>query len=230
MASDSFVWRWCTDESTQSLVKLMDDNLTVIFHPIDSTGCTVIRGDKPLHKHMEHWFEVEMTPPIYGQARMVGIGDRYTRLHSSPQDFYPLIGRDCSSWGLNYTGKTLHDGVKRDYITDTHNIMSLLKMGLYFDSYFGNIAFMMNDKHYGIAFKNISLTVDLYPMISATSRDSQIKLTYNHSSIISLKALCRGTIRLYVSEDKDINSLPIPSHLKAYLMFKSYELPKHIQM
>lgn len=221
-----FAWRWRIEERHTPVI-LSEDRLSVVFHPRQSNGCCAVRGDKPLLKHMEHWFEVEMQPPLHGQARMIGLGDKFTRLQSGSKDFYPLIGRDCSSWGLNYTGKTLHDGEEREYAGDTTTTKSTpIRMGVYFDSYYGNIAFMINDKNFGVAFQNISVSLDLYPLICATSRGCEVKLTYSYSSIISLKALCRGSIRLYVKDEEAVDTFPIPPHLKAYLLFKSYEIPK----
>ena len=221
-----FVFKWWLDDANKPVI-LSEDHLSVVFHPRRSTGCCALRGDKPLLKHMEHWFEVEMQPPFQGQARMVGLGDKFTRLQSNSKDFYPLIGRDRGSWGLNYNGYLFHDGQKTFYTdVDTENH---LRIGVYYDSYYGIIAFTVNDKSHGIAFQNISIGLELYPLICSTSRGSKMKLLYSYSSIISLKALCRGCIKLYVKEEKNIEQLPIPQHLKAYLLFKNYEPPKYIK-
>ncbi|XP_011404824.1 PREDICTED: SPRY domain-containing SOCS box protein 3-like [Amphimedon queenslandica] len=222
--SQDFAWRWRLEERQVPAV-LSEDRLSVVFHPRQSNGCLAIKGDCPLLKHMEHWFEVELSPPLHGQARMIGLGDKYTRLQSNSKDFSPLIGRDCSSWGLNYNGKTLHDGETRDY-AEAPERSAPLKMGLYYDSYYGNIAFMLNEKNCGIAFQNIAVNLDLYPLICATPRGCQMKLTYSYSSVISLKALCRGSIRLCVQDEELIEKLPVPPHLKAYLLFKEYQMPK----
>jgi SPRY domain-containing SOCS box protein 3 len=178
---------------------------------------------------MEHWFEVEMEAPFQGQARMVGLGDKTTRLQSSSKDFFPLIGRDVSSWGINYDGVILHDGNRLPYadVDTTHD--KPLRIGVYYDSYHGYITFSIDDKNYGVAFNNVTIGLELFPMICSTSRNSNVKLIYSHSSIISLKALCRGSIRLYIKEIKDIESLPIPIHQKSYLLFKNYEMPKSIK-
>lgn len=223
---EEYAWKWCLDDHHKPVV-LSEDKLSVTFHPRRSNGCCAMRGDKPLLKHMEHWFEVEMQPPFYGQARMVGLGDKFTRLQSSSKDFYPLIGRDCTSWGFNYTGKVLHDGHEKDYAQLEMTNNSSLKVGVYYDSYYGNIVFTVNDKSQGIAFKNVPNGLELYPLICSTARGSEMKLIYCHSSIISLKALCRGTVRLYVNDDNNVHNLPLPSHLKSYLLFKSYESPKY---
>ena len=220
-ADCEYAWRWSASESTRPVV-LAQDRLSVVFHPRRSVGCEAVMGDKPLLRHMEHYFEVKMEKPFLGQARMVGVGYKCARLHSASKDFSPLIGRDSNSWGINYSGDVYHD-------TDHHKYVSLeqsaykdgLRVGVYYDSYYGNLSFSINGKSPGIAFQNVPIVIDLYPMICSSFAASKISLTSCHSSVISLKALCRGTVRMYTKEE-DIQRLPIPSHVISYLLFHTY--------
>ena len=222
---EQFCWRWFLDDPYKP-VNISEDRLSVLFHPRRSNGCTAVRGDTPLLQHMEHWFQVKMTGPFYGQARMVGLGTKSTTLHSSgSKDYYPLIGRDGGSWGLNFTGKIHHDGNEINY-TIIDPSQETIDIGVYYNSYYGTIVFSVNDKSLGVAFQNIPVVMDIYPMLCSSSRNSKMDLIYCHSSIVSLKSLCRGTIRLYLKNEEDINELPLPSSLMSYLMCKTYEHPK----
>lgn len=226
---DEYCWRWYLDDP-QKPIELSEDNLRVLFHPRMSFSCTGIRGDKPLHSNMEHWFQVRIDGPFHGQTtRMIGIGLKTTCLHrNSNYSFYPLIGEDSGSWGFNYTGKTHHNGIFRDYATidQSHTLQSMI-VGVYYNSYFGSLVFSYEGESLGLAFDNIpSTALELYPMVCSSSKTSSMKLLHCYSSISSLKSLCRGTIRMYINGHQDIAMLPLPHHLMAYLNYKHYEHPK----
>ena len=224
---DEFHWRWYLDDPHKP-VDLSDDRLSVIFHPRKSSGCTGLRGDKPFLQNMEHWFYVKMFSPFHGQARMVGIGLKTTKLNSNAKNFYPLIGKSSSSWGLNYDGKTHHDGDFKDY-TDVNvhqKNRESITVGVYYNSYYGHLVFSIDDESLGLAYDNIPTILELYPMICATSYRSKMELVHCGSCVTSLKSLCRGTIRMYLKKEDNVKDLPIPPHLKAYLNFKHYEHPK----
>ncbi len=225
---DDFNWRWYLDNPRKP-IDLSEDRLYVTFHARKSSGCTGLRGDKALHKNMEHWFHVRMHGPFHGQARVVGIGLKTTNLQSNSKDFYPLIGKDSGSWGINYNGKTHHDCNTNDYANIDHSkrIIDTMVIGVYFNSYFGSLVFSIEDESLGLAFDNIpSVVLELYPMICSSSRNSKMELIQCRSSVCSLKSLCRGTICMYLNKKQDVRLLPIPPHLMAYLNFQHYELPK----
>lgn len=220
-ADCEYAWRWTVRDQSRPVV-LSPDRLSVTFHPRRSLGCEAVMGDKPLLSHMEHYFEVKMEKPFLGQARMVGVGYKEARLHSAPKDFSPLIGRDSNSWGINYTGEVHHDTDSHKYITlDQSAHTGCLHVGVYYESYYGNLSFSINGKSPGIAFQNVPIIIDVYPMICSSFANSKMSLVSCHSSVISLKALCRGTVRMYTKEE-DIERLPIPSHVISYLLFHTY--------
>lgn len=219
--NDAFAWRWTVNDPLRPVV-LSQERLSVTFHPRKSVGCAAVLGDKPLLKHMEHFFEVFMAKPFHGQARMVGVGNKYAPLQSASKDFYPLIGKDTNSWGFNYTGEVLHDSNRQPYIKlGPDALKNGLHVGVYYDSYYGNLAFSINGRSPGLAFKNIPFMIDLHAMISSSSANSTISLVSSHSSVMSLKALCRGTVRMYTKEES-IEKLPVPPHIISYLMFRTY--------
>ena len=226
---DEFGWRWFLDDPRKP-IELCENRLSITFHARKSSSCTGIRGDKALHRNMEHWFQVKMDGPFQGQARMVGVGLHTTCLHSNSKDFYPLIGKDSGSWGFNYNGQTHHDSDFHEYASIDHSKRHITSMvvGVYYNSYFGSLVFSLEDESLGLAFDSIpSVAFELYPMVCSSSRNSKMELLQCGSSVCSLKSLCRGTIRLYLNKKQDdIQNLPIPSHLKAYLNFQHYEHPK----
>lgn len=176
-----------------------------------------------MQKHMEHYFEVEMTAPFFGSARMVGLGTINARLQNSRHDFSRLIGRDSNSWGFNYNGCIHHEGEVKQYSELDPQKLDKLRVGVYYDSYFGNLAFFINGVGPGIAFETIPIILEPFPMICSSGNKTSIQLTACWSSLVSLKALCRGTIRMYINTCQDIQDLPLPAHLKAYIDFKNYK-------
>lgn len=220
---DEFPWRWAAPTSSSAPVVISPDRLSVLFHPRRSTGCAAVAGEKPLHKHMEHFFEVVMAGPLHGQARMVGVGNKFAPLQSGSKDFFPLIGKDGNSWGLNYDGELIHDANRRSYCDMRQSTFNKegIRVGVYYDSYYGNLSFSVDNKCLGIAYNNIPIVIDLYPMVCSSSRNSNMTLVSCYSSVVSLKALCRGTVRMYTKEE-DIDKLPIPPHLILYNKFRAF--------
>ena len=211
-------WQW--NNSQIRGVLLHQDRTKVTFHPNGSWGCAAIRGVKPLLPNMEHYFEVVLDGPFYGQARMVGIGTAHVILQSHNYDFYPLLGKDDNSWALNYNGDKYHAGQKEKYVSIPLDKLKQLHVGVYYDGLHGTLCFEINGERFGVAYNNIYPDLELYPMLCASSAGTIMTLTQSHSAIISLKAVCRGAIRMAV-KDGDIKHLPLPNHLKNYLAYRS---------
>lgn len=212
-------WQWSNSNHIRGVL-LHQDKTKVTFHPNGSWGCAAIRGVKPLLPNMEHYFEVVMDGPFYGQARMVGIGTIHVILQSHNYDFYPLLGKDDNSWALNYNGEKYHAGHKEKYVNVPLEKLKRLHIGVYYDGLHGTLCFEINGERYGVAYNNIYPDLELYPMLCASSAGTIMTLTQSHSTIISLKAVCRGAIRMAV-KDEDIKHLPLPNHLKNYLAYRS---------
>ena len=217
---DNYDWCW-SDTNHGREVQVHGDKHTLTFHPNGSTFSSAIRGTKILNKNMEHYFEVEMQAPFFGQARQVGVGTEHTALESNLHDFAPLLGKDQNSWGINYNGKKYHSGVEEKYVSIDADKYDTIKVGVHYDSYYGTLSFKLNGKTSGVAFDRIVTNLDLYPMLCSSSAKSVVKLTHCSSTVMSLKGLCRGVIRMNISDDADYEQLGLPSHVKAYLMYKS---------
>ena len=221
-------WQW-SDRGQARGVLLHQDKITVTFHPNRSWGCAAIRGVKPLLPNMEHYFEIVMDGPFYGQARMVGIGTKHVVLESHNYDFYPLLGKDDNSWGLNYNGEKFHAGRVEKYAPVQLEKLNSLQIGVYYNGLYGTLSFEINGEQFGVAYSNIYTDLELYPMLCASSAGTKMTLTQSHSSVVSLKAICRGVIRMALKDENDVHFLPLPSHLKSYLSYRSIKPKKNFQ-
>lgn len=219
-------WSW-NDKDKGKFVKLDESKLTATFHEGNSACCSAVRGSKPLVANMQHYFEVVMKSPFHGQARQVGIGTKHTPLESSSCDFYPLLGKDLASWGLNYTGRTYFGGEWTQYIKIDPDKHKQLQIGVHYDAYYGTISFDVNGVGFGVAFTNIVPTLELYPMVCVSAADTVVELVQCSSTLMPLKALCRGTIRMEVKDEKNFDDLPLPDSLKAYIAFRSTKRKQH---
>ena len=211
-------WRWNDKDCGKDLI-INKNKLGVTFHPNKSSGCVVVRGDKVLNANMEHYFEVEMKGPFHGQARQVGIGTKHTSLQSNRCDFYPLIGKDLSSWGFNYNGFKSNAGCMERHAAidlDKHDVISI---GVYYDSYYGTLGFEVNGKSSGLAFTKVHTNIEMYPMLCGSAAGTRMRLVYCQSSVLSLKAITRGVIRMNVAKE-DVARLILPQHLKSYLLHR----------
>lgn len=215
-------WTWSDKDLGKGIV-LHENKLAVTFHPNRSNGCAAIRGTKVLAPNMEHYFEVELKGPFHGQTRQVGIGTKHTVLQSNNFDFYPLIGRDLCSWGVNYNGYKYHAGNKERHVPVDTEKNDVIRIGVHYDSYYGALSFEVNGKCSGLAFSNVVANIEPYPMLCASAAGTKMKLVQSCSSVMSLRALCRGVIRMQIKNDEDYEKLTLPSHLKSYLTYSNYK-------
>ena len=213
-------WTWNEKDSGKGVV-VHKDKRHVTFHPNKSVHCAAVRGTKALAPNMEHFFEVEMRGPFCGQARQVGIGTERTTLQSNSYDYYPLLGKDLFSWGMNYNGNKSHGGDMVRHLHIDFDKHSAIRIGVHFDAYYGHLSFEFNGKSPGVAFDKVITQVPYYPMLCASAQGTEMKLTQCFSSAMSLKALCRGVIRNQIANDRDYDKLVLPTHLKAYLQYKT---------
>lgn len=216
------VFEWCWSDTHHGReVTVHSDKHKLTFHPNGSNHSSAIRGTKILRKNMENYFEVELSSPFYGHVRQVGIGTEHTPLENNTYDFSPLIGKDTSSWGVNYDGRKFHRSTSDKYISIDPEKYDTIRIGVLYDSYYGTLSYKFNGKWSGVAFDRVVTNLNLYPMVCSSSRDSVFKLTHCCSAVMSLKGLCRGVVRQNIQNDKDYEKLSIPSHIKSYLIHKS---------
>ncbi|KAL0104245.1 hypothetical protein PUN28_017162 [Cardiocondyla obscurior] len=178
-------WTWDETLSTSS-VRLSNNNLNVIFHPVYSTGTAVAKGNKPLEKGRHHFWEILMATPICGTDVMVGVGTAYAELNNAGDDYCALLGRDRESWGFSYKGYLQHDGKTCKYGKrfDKDNLV-----GIHLDTWVGTLEFFINRQPLGVAFTKLN-NVTLYPLVSSTMAQSIMQLTYSCSIPVTLQTTC----------------------------------------
>ncbi|XP_028045863.1 SPRY domain-containing SOCS box protein 3 isoform X2 [Monomorium pharaonis] len=187
--SSNHEWTWDEKLSTSS-IKLSDNNLNVIFHPIYSTGTAVAKGNKPLEKGRHHFWEILMITHIYGTDVMVGVGTANAKIYDASDNFCALLGRDQESWGFSYKGYLQHDGKTCKYGTSfgQDNLV-----GIHLDTWIGTLQFFINRKPLGMAFTKLN-NFTLYPLVSSTMAQCVMKLTYSCSTPASLQTTCLAVL------------------------------------
>lgn len=213
-------WRWNDKDCGKDLI-IHKSKLGVTFHPSLSSGCVLVRGDKVLRANMEHYFEVELKGPFHGKARQVGIGTKHTSLQSNNCDFYPLIGKDISSWGVNYDGLKSNGGSMKRHVSIDPDEHDIIRIGVHYDSYYGTLSFEVDGHSSGLGFGKIHPNIDMYPMICGSAAGTKMRLICSNSSVMSLKAISRGVIRSSLIREKDVDKLILPPYLKCYLLYQT---------
>lgn len=218
---ENLQWYWSATDKAPP-VELNSTRTTALFHPEHSVGCAGVRGTTTFGNKMEHYFEVEILAPLFGQARMVGIGTGFCRLSSAYCDFSPLLGRDEYSYGINYTGDIHHKGQSRQYIEDIDaEKATKITVGVHFDTLCHCLSFSVNGRCDGVAYSDLDDSAEYYPIICSSSQRSVIKLTACRSSVASLLNTCRHVIRKKIRNSLLVDHLPLPSQLVEYLKFQS---------
>lgn len=212
-------WHW-NDKDCGKDVVVHPNKLGVTFHPNKSSGCVLVRGEKVLRANMEHYFEVELKGPFYGKARQVGIGTKHTSLQSNNCDFFPLIGKDLFSWGVNYNGDKSNAGHTQRHVSIDVDKYDIIKIGVHYDAYYGTLSFEVNGQSSSLAFGKINPNIDMYPMLCGSSVGTKMRLVCAGSSVMSLRGLSRGVIRSAV-KDRDMEKLMLPPQLKCYLLYQT---------
>jgi len=191
-------WDFSGSDKTET-VSVCPAGTGLLFHANFSSGTAVILcRDAPLTKEHHHYWELEMESPIYGSAVMVGLGTKDAQVHAHTDVFAPVIGIDKSSWGYSHIGQLHHDcrnisyhpavqsfyppghtttgNLPRQYGSSDKNWKEGSIIGVYFDSWKGQVEFYHNRTPLGIAFTGLPRDVDLYPMVSATSAKTKMRL------------------------------------------------------
>ena len=224
-------WQWSETDKGSS-VKLSSNCSRVLFHEGNSLGCSAVMGNLPFGKCMEHYFEVEMYRPFHGNVRMVGITTHLVPLETFDYCYQPLIGQTKCSFGLNYNGKAYHNGQTVQVVKESDvdiETLEKITIGVLYDAFSNTISFLFNGCSYGTIYRSVDPSMQYYPIVCSTARNSVIQLTVCRSTVATLKNLCRAAIRKYTignqiqGDEHVLNSLPLPPQLLSYLNFSTYE-------
>ncbi|CAH0577744.1 unnamed protein product [Chrysodeixis includens] len=199
---DMIHWRWEVPLRRDNWVVLHDDDKQVIFHPFYSSGTAAVRGNAPMELNRHYYFEVKMLTEPYGSDIMVGIGSDKLNLTDALYDFRSLLGGTEESYGISYTGAICQSSMV------THDSPGFVKgtiIGVKVDMFLGTLEFYLNREPYGIVVTDLRKHQVLYPMLSSTTAQSSLRLTYASSWDESLmvkaaRALAASTYGEYDGE------------------------------
>jgi len=238
-------WDFTGADKTET-VKVSPSGTDLIFHQNYSSGTAVIlaRG-APLTRGYHHYWELEMGSPIYGSAVMVGLGTKEVQVNAHTDVFAPVIGIDKKSWGYSHIGQLHHDcghlapagyyqppnarGVShpRRYATDKSWKEGSI-IGVYYDSWKRQVEFYHNRTPLGIAFTGLPKDVDLYPMVSATSAKTKMRLICSQKYPAKLAFECaRALCKSKTNNSSPAYTEPYLEYTVPYLLYEKNNKYQH---
>jgi SPRY domain-containing SOCS box protein 3 len=180
-------WQWViNDENAQVLMSKSRE--AVMFHPVKGFGTTALRIDCPLKRNTYTYWQVTVAERVFGTSIMVGIGR--TEAQTKSIGFVNLLGIDGNSWGLSHKGLLWHGNETKRYCNGFDECKTV-RIGCLFNGFSGELAYFVNDTYMGVAFQNITMQQDLYPMISSTVSKCCMKLDFGYQTFPSLQEVCR---------------------------------------
>ncbi|XP_022190923.2 SPRY domain-containing SOCS box protein 3 isoform X2 [Nilaparvata lugens] len=207
-------WTW-SRYARSSEVKLFGSGLKVAhFHPNWSSGTAGVRGTRILNNSRYYW-ELRVSPRIFGTSMMFGIGTKKARLHV--QHFINLLGENEHSWGLSHKGLLWHNGQCSHY-TRPFRENEATTVGILFDGIEGTLTFYKDGECLGVAFEGLNLVREpLYPMASSTAAKTEMTLVYMKRDFVNLQDRCRAVILEKYKTESEVRSLMLPPLIKSYL-------------
>ncbi|XP_031568306.1 protein gustavus-like [Actinia tenebrosa] len=218
-----------SDRSVNVFVK-DDDPFTFHRHPVaQSTDC--IRGRKGFTRGFHVW-EINWSTRQRGTHAVVGVATQKAPLHCT--GYHSLIGKTDDGWGWDIVrNKLYHDEknnptVKYPAQQDVeHNFTVPDRFRVILDMDEGTLAFETIDGRYlGVAFRGLKGHT-VYPVVSAVWGHCEIAMYYIGGldpEPQPLQDLCRRTIRKSIGKEHlnkaNINTLPIPTSMKQYLLYQ----------
>ncbi|KAK2844559.1 hypothetical protein Q5P01_011218 [Channa striata] len=220
--SPHFTLSACKQEATRSPVELSSDG---------------VRAEVGVRSGLHVW-EVLWNPTHRGSHAVIGVSMKDCPLQAS--GYNVLVGRDSQSWGwelktngLWHGGHSL--GLYPDFrsqssahiLTDSKVIETPLlipeRILLVLDADAGTLGFIIDDSFLGVAFKDLPLGVELFPVVSSVRGEASIRLRYLNGTTRhppTLMALCGVSIRQFLGKRRQnqTDKLPLPSFLKHYLL------------
>lgn len=208
------IWNWNKKDKSHEVRLFGPRHHIAHFHPNWSNGTAGVRGTVPLNNGVHYW-EIHISQRIFGTSMMFGVGTKQARLHVDA--FVNLLGEDNHSWGLSHKGLIWHSGKWRQY-TKAFRENESTTIGLLLDWFQGTLTYYKDGLCLGVAFTGINrVQEDLYPIVCSTAAKTEMMLGVTLRGFTSLQDRCRATITRYVTEEEDLNKLPLPNSMKAYI-------------
>jgi len=207
-------WCWNKKDRSQEVKLYGNRHLTAHFHPNWSNGTAGVRGTQVLNYGVHYW-EINISQRIFGTSMMFGIGTKKARLHVDA--FVNLIGEDEHSWGLSHKGLLWHNGKWRQFTKPFRENESTC-VGILFNWFEGTLTFYKDGVFLGIAFTGMNrVHEELFPIVCSTAAKTEMSLGLTLRGFTSLQDRCRAIIAKHIDEDNEIDILPLPNKIKAYI-------------
>jgi hypothetical protein len=190
-----------SESQPQPPVLISQDEKSICMHPnnLGYFQTHAAKFNRPLRVNAFTYWQVKLdSSACTGTSVMIGVGQRDSPLIRD--GYKDLLGVDSTSWGLSIKGHTLHNGQSSTFCEalpecETNTIACL------FDGYRGSLAFYVNGKFRGVAFRDMPLNkrnqaeFDLFPMISSTVANSVFSVEFAYESFPTLQELCSNVIQ-----------------------------------
>lgn len=184
------------------------------FHPNWSSGTAAVRGTRVLNNGRYYW-ELRISPRIFGTSMMFGIGTQHARLHVG--HFINLLGENEHSWGLSHKGLIWHNTQCQHY-TLPFRENEATTVGMLFDGIEGTLTYYKDGECLGVAFEGLhQVREPLYPMAASTAAKTEMTLVHMKRDFVNLQDRCRAVILEEYKTEAEVRSLMIPTTLKTYL-------------
>lgn len=183
-------WQWTS--ASESLI-FSNDFKSVCIHS-DCQSCfetEAVRADTPLKLNAFTYWEVSiLNENLSGTSIQIGLGNKSASTKAF--GYVNLLGSDSNSYGLSHVGQTWHANQSNQFYSPSNE--SQTKIGCLFNGYTGSLSFFKNGTPLGVAFENIDMSKDLFPMVSSTAAQSAFRIECVYESFPSLMDLCRKAV------------------------------------
>lgn len=133
---------------------------------------------------------------LYGTDVSVGIARKTAAYNSHPRSFVTLIGIDGNSWGYSYTGFLHHDDSNTSESKESPKAYGTRRwgpgsiIGVHYNGWNGTLEFYLDRVPLGVAFRDLPINDELYPIVSSTAAKSGLSLICAQSYPCNLAYEC----------------------------------------
>ena len=207
-------WNWNNNDKSHEVQLSGAKQLIAKFHPQWSNSTAGVRGTRLLNGGRYYW-EIDISPRIFGTSIMFGIGNQRARLHVDA--FVNMLGEDGNSWGLSHKGKLWNATKHKTYIKPFKENVAT-NIGIYFDGIRGTLTFYKDGQCLGLAFSGLhKITEPLFPIVCSTAAMSEMTLVVMRRDFLSLQDRCRDIIIHHITHEAHIHQLRLPLRIKKFI-------------
>ena len=213
-------WTWDKKNKSLKVLVLSFDgwrDRLANFHMQWADGTAGVRGTRKLNGGRFYW-EINVSPRIFGTSMMFGIGTEKACLHVD-REFINLLGKDSHSWGLSHRGVLWHDGKHSPGYTEKFVSDKATKIGILFDGILGTLTYYKDNVPLPTAFHHLDKVQEpLYPIVCSTAARTEMALGVTRREFVSLQDRCRATVLQHITKEEQVDALEIPRCLKQFII------------